>query len=316
MKKFIALKVSHLKLDNLAGLVSETVVIADRQKAALGPVATSIFGMLGPASHNFRQWLNVNRRSTLTPQIDALDKRRDADFREIRRTAKAAQKSAVAATAAAGTVLMELLRPIWGISKEPLMSQTVQLSIFFDRIAADPAAGAAVTTLGLAPVLADLTGANIKLKDLYNARLDEMSALDGHSASDNSKGVIMLYDSFCMAIEITLFAQPSDDLQTIFNEMNDLRRKYISRLPIRLTGALTSVAFIPEQIYTGEPLLPLPRVFYQDGDELRELVFAQDFTVTYRHNVDVGEARLLVHGKGRYTGTYVTTFHIVAGYEG
>jgi hypothetical protein len=313
MKKFIALNVSRLKLDNLAGLVSETIVIADRLRTALDNVATAILEALGSANHNFRQWLNISRASVLTPQIAALDKRRDADFKEIRHTAKAAQKSAVPAMSDAGLVLMELLRPIWKIGKEPLMSQTVQLTIFFDRIAADPAATAAVSTLGLVSVLADLTEANTSLKNLYNARLDEMSVLDGNSASNNSKDVITFYDSFCRSIEVALLAQPSDDLLTIFNEMNDLRRKYISRLPIRLTDALTSVAFIPDQIYTGKQLLPLPRVFFQDGDELRELVFAQDFTVTYRHNVEVGEARLLVHGKGRYSGTYVTTFHIVAG---
>jgi hypothetical protein len=313
MKKFIALSVSNLKLDDLAGLVSETIVIADRLRAALGAVAIAIFQTLGSINHNFRQWLNISRASALTPQIAGFDKRRDSDFREIKHTSKAAQKSAVAAMAAAGTTLMELLRPIWDIGEEPLMSQTVQLTIFIDRIAADPTAGAAINTLGLAPVLADLTEANTSLKSLYNERLDEMSALDGHSASDNSKDVIALYDSFCTAIEVTLLALPTDDLQTVFNEMNDLRRKYISKLPVRLTEALTSVAPIAEQVCTGKHLTPLPRVFYQDGSKLCELVFAQDFTVTYRNNVEVGEAKLLVHGKGKYIGTYVTTFHIIAG---
>jgi hypothetical protein len=313
MKKLITLNVSHLRFDDLAGLVSETIVIADRRKAALGAVATAIFETLGSASFNFRQWLNVNRSSALTPQIDALDKQRDKAFREIKGMAKAAQKSSVAAVAAAGIKLMELLHPIWDISTEPLMSQTVQLTIFLDRVAADPAATAAINTLGLLNAVSIITEANNSLKDLYNARLDEMSALDGHSASGNSKEVVATYDDFCVAVEITLTALPTDDLLTVFNEMNDLRRKYISKVPIRLTDALTSVAPIPEQVYTGKHLVPLPRVFYQDGAELRELVFAQDFTVTYHNNVEVGEAKLFVHGKGKYTGTYTTTFHIIAG---
>jgi hypothetical protein len=41
-----------------------------------------------------------------------------------------------------------------------------------------------------------------------------------------------------------------------------------------------------------------------------ELTFAKDFDVTYRNNIEVGEAKLSVHGKGKYTGSYNTTFHI------
>jgi hypothetical protein len=71
------------------------------------------------------------------------------------------------------------------------------------------------------------------------------------------------------------------------------------------------VAAIPAQVYTGRHLTPLPRVFYEKDGALHELIFAEDFTVSYRNNVKVGEAKLFVHGKGNYTGTYTTTFNIV-----
>jgi hypothetical protein len=139
-----------------------------------------------------------------------------------------------------------------------------------------------------------------------------MSVLDGHSASGNSRNVAARYREFCAAVALTLSVQPTDALQTVFNEMNDIRRTYISRLPTPLTEAHTSVAPIPEQVYTGKQLTPLPRVFHKAHEaELRELVFAQDFTVTYKNNMDVGEAKLSIHGKGKYTGRYDTTFHIV-----
>jgi hypothetical protein len=35
-----------------------------------------------------------------------------------------------------------------------------------------------------------------------------------------------------------------------------------------------------------------------------------DFDVTYRNNIEAGEAQLFVHGKGKYAGKYITTFHI------
>jgi hypothetical protein len=312
MKKFISLKVSHLRLDDLAGLVSESIVIADQQKDALGSVITAKLGELGTANYNFRQWLNVRRSSALTLQIANLDKERGGAFREIKSTAKAAEQSVVPAMSTSGAKLMEILRPIWDINAEPLMSQTVQLTIFIDRINSETIALTALKILGLMPVFTALTEANTKLKDLYNQRLNEMSPLEGNSATNNSKELIAIYDDFCTAVEITLSAQPSDALQTVFNEMNELRRKYIYKVPTPLSEARTSVAPIPEQIYTGRHLTPLPRVFYKTNDaKLYELVFAQDFTVTYQNNMEVGEAKLSVHGKGNYTGRYDTTFHIV-----
>jgi hypothetical protein len=310
MIKFIALKVSHLRLDDLAGLAADTFVIANPWAAALGAVGAAKLQTLNTVTQAFLALLNRNRASALTPQIVELDKKRDAAFDEIKRTVKTAQKSSIAATAAAGKALMEILHPLWNINTEPFASQTTQIGIFLDRTMTTEIL-AAINTLNLGSVVSTLATTNTALKNAYNERFDEMSVFEGPSASDASKAVIAAYDSFCTAVEVTLSALPTDTLQLVFDDMNELRRKYISKVPTPLTEARTSVAPIPEQVYTGRHLTPLPRVFYKADTELRELVFAQDFTVSYRNNVEVGEAKLFVHGKGKYTGTYATTFHIV-----
>ena len=311
MEKFIALSASRLRLDDLAGLATETYAIGDARASALGNVAAAKLTALNTTTQAFLKLLNRNRASALTPQIVELDRQRDAAFKEIERTVKTAQKSSIPATAAAGTTIMEVLHPFWNISSEPIASQTAQVSLFLSR-SSSTEMNDAVATLNLTSVYATLRTANVNMKALYNDRLDEMSALEGPSASDVSKEVVAAYDDFCTAVEITLSALPTADLQLVFDDMNGVRRKYISKVPIPLADKRTSVAPIPAQVYTGRHLTPLPRVFYQaDAAELRELVFAQDFTVTYRNNVEVGEAKLFVHGKGHYTGTYDTTFHII-----
>jgi hypothetical protein len=309
MEKFIALKVSHLRHDDLAGLTTETYAIANPHVAALGDVGAAKLTALNTITQSFLKLLNRNRASELTPQIVELDKTRDAAFDEIKRTVKTAQKSSVPATKAAANALMEVLHPFWNISAEPLASQTAQISLFLGRI--NGSAGSAVSTLGLTTVLTTLANANNSLKTLYNERFDEMSALEGPSASDVASDVVAAYDDFCTSVEVTLSALPTATLQLVFDDMNGVRRKYISKVPVPLTDKRTSTAPIPAQVRTGRHLTPLPRVFYQDDTELHELVFARDFTVTYRNNVEVGEAKLFVHGKGKYTGTYDTTFHIV-----
>ncbi|MDR0348407.1 MAG: hypothetical protein LBH90_02800, partial [Tannerella sp.] len=68
---------------------------------------------------------------------------------------------------------------------------------------------------------------------------------------------------------------------------------------------------IPAQPYTGEAITPVPRVLHREDDgTFSELRFTVDYYVTYRNNVDAGEAKIFIHGKGHYTGLYISTFHI------
>jgi hypothetical protein len=47
-----------------------------------------------------------------------------------------------------------------------------------------------------------------------------------------------------------------------------------------------------------------------EGEQAVELQFSVDFFVTYRNNTAAGEAKVLIHGKGKYCGSHASTFHI------
>lgn len=64
---------------------------------------------------------------------------------------------------------------------------------------------------------------------------------------------------------------------------------------------------IDDQEYTGDPIKP--GVAIRDGDY--ELVEGKDYTLEYKDNVNVGEATVIVHGKGNYKGDLVLHFNIV-----
>ncbi|MDR1681476.1 MAG: DUF6261 family protein [Prevotellaceae bacterium] len=312
MEKFIALNVSHLRLGNLAGLTSETIVRANAGVALLNNVDVKALDKLTASNGRLISLMDRSHASPLTPLIAAKDKERDVVFSDIKRTVAAARKSTVPATAAAGIKLSEFLDPIWSTGTSPMMTQTTHIDTLKTRYQADTVAVAAAATLGLTPVMAALFTANTALFTLYNQRLDALSAADSPAASSVKDEVVEDYDNFCTAIELHLFTLPVTGLAELFSAMNDIRRRYISHQPVPLTPARTSVAPIPEQVHTGKHITPLPRVFYQADTELRELVFSEDFDVTYRNNIEVGEAHLFIHGKGKYTGRYDSTFHIVA----
>ncbi|MBQ3370722.1 MAG: fibronectin type III domain-containing protein [Mogibacterium sp.] len=60
------------------------------------------------------------------------------------------------------------------------------------------------------------------------------------------------------------------------------------------------------KVYTGKAIKPAPVVFWE-GLTLTE---GQDYTVTYKNNLNVGTASVTVKGKGAYTGTIKKTFRI------
>jgi hypothetical protein len=302
--------VSNLRLDDLAGLTCESIALVMPQSAALGTVGLAKLEALVAVNQKFMKAINKNHASPLTPKINELDHQRDAVFSELKRTVTTAAKSSKADIAAAGATLKDELKPFWDISTSSLLNQSAELAVLAQRHNADAAAKTAAETVGAKDLYTELFALSDSLQALYKQRAEETGAEEAPPATSYKSELVTAYDEFCSTVEITLSALPTDALQQVFNEVNDIRRKYISKVPVPLSEAHTSVAPIPAQIYTGKHLTPLPRVFFEHNGEIRELVFAQDFTVTYRNNVEVGEAKLLVHGKGKYTGTYDTTFHI------
>ena len=68
-----------------------------------------------------------------------------------------------------------------------------------------------------------------------------------------------------------------------------------------------SVEQIPDQVYTGSQIKPVPVVM--DGGLL--LQQGTDYTVAYKNNVKAGIAQVTIKGKGNYTKSIVTEFRIV-----
>ena len=76
------------------------------------------------------------------------------------------------------------------------------------------------------------------------------------------------------------------------------------RVTASISGAKVSAV---AQLYTGKALTPMPTV--KIGNTT--LKYGTDFSVSYKNNVHVGTATVVVTGKGNYTGTAMGTFRIV-----
>jgi hypothetical protein len=71
--------------------------------------------------------------------------------------------------------------------------------------------------------------------------------------------------------------------------------------------AKAAVNNIADQVYAGKPVVLIPEVF----DEDKELVFSQDFELSYKNNNAVGTADVIIHGKGAFKGKKIVSFNIV-----
>jgi hypothetical protein len=67
---------------------------------------------------------------------------------------------------------------------------------------------------------------------------------------------------------------------------------------------------VAPQPYTGEPCTPVPEVLYVTPGGAVKLELGRDFNITYKNNVNAGNAECTVHGKGGYKGRKTVTFII------
>ncbi|MDR1680632.1 MAG: DUF6261 family protein [Prevotellaceae bacterium] len=103
-----------------------------------------------------------------------------------------------------------------------------------------------------------------------------------------------------------------------FNELtdhaNDVVKDHYGRIHARIDITTAVTAPIPVQTYTGKPIFVIPEAtlrYIKDGVEHNVvLVFATDFALTYRDNIEPGLATVIMQGIGKYAGERVVTFNI------
>jgi hypothetical protein len=105
-----------------------------------------------------------------------------------------------------------------------------------------------------------------------------------------------------------------------YNELvshyNTVVNEHYGRLHAKIDIAPAIIDPIAEQPFTAKPVIVIPKVHIRllkrhEVEETVELFFSEDFTVSYRNNVNPGTASLVIKGIGKYKGEAVTTFNIL-----
>jgi hypothetical protein len=255
--------------------------------------------------------LNYDRKSLLTEPIADTDKRRDTDVDNIRLVATVYLKSTDPVKALYAKQIVDRLNVFKGIKDKSYSKETADIKVLVNDLRVT--FKDALLLLGLSEWVNTLETDNNIFISLFEQRITEWSNRPQANMTD-ARGIIDgLYSNMIGVLnsEVTL----NGDVKY---------RSFISRLNTRIKyykehayhpehhDIIHAVAApIPTQTYTGKAIIPIPEVHYvQEGKPTVELVFAVDFMVTYKENVNVGDAELIIHGKGKYTGIKTVTVNI------
>lgn len=259
--------------------------------------------------------INAMRKSNLTKLIADADQLIDRTITGMHQVIGAALHHFKPDVAEAARFLHNRFEAFGDITKKAYEEEITDVNFLLADLASDEYAAKA-TLVGLDDWTAELKAAVNDFELLIARRNTEASLKPQGRLSDVRREVDTLYRTMIERIGATALLDASGAFIAFVAELN-ARITYFNHHAHQHARKDIGVADdcvledVPEQTYTGKAVTPLPKAYYrEEGKPTVELVFARDFSVTYKNNVDIGTADLTLHGKDAYKGQKKTTFNI------
>jgi hypothetical protein len=171
---------------------------------------------------------------------------------------------------------------------------------------------------GLSDRRTELQAVFTKLKTLLDER-DQTHKKPEDKFPDVRKGIEGVYRKITALVDANALIDSDPGFAALIDSLNpEIERLNKEFHKARHDIKNAKLDDIPEQAYTGEPICPMPRVFYTfpktatKPEKTIALELGRDFDVSYKNNIKAGNASLMLHGKGAYRGSKTVTF-IIAG---
>ena len=225
-KEFTTVYSSGLTIDELYGLTDKTIEIAEPVLAKMTPLTQKAFDEMKTDFLEFEVRMKKNMASTLTPELDDLNKQRKDQFSEIKRYITNASKSSINLMKIPGKRLFEFMKPYWDTNKKSLNTTTSLFEEMLERFNASTSLQADGKTIGIEMQIKILEVVNTNYSNLYKTRNIEVGAKIGNPASDVKEQVVKSYEQFCTLVEQSMNLMPTPEIKKLFQQMDMLRRKY------------------------------------------------------------------------------------------
>jgi hypothetical protein len=212
--------------------------------------------------------------------------------------------------------VLEFLKLFGKVSNKAYGTQTANLTVILDKFNGEFAAD--ITALGMEAPQADLQAAfdNFKAVMAQRDAIDKARPRDPDGNADTSEKIRKELESLYRKIATVINAGAAIGLSTEFDEFIAELNPVIERFnrayqPGRRDISKAKLEAIPDEPWTGKERTPVVNVSYDNPDGTVDiLVLGQHYNVTYRKNIEPGNAECIIHGKGRYKGSKTITFII------
>jgi len=225
-KSFYALYPLRLKIDDLFSLSKSTIEVASPVRESIGELPNAILNQLETDNNAMGLQIKKALKSGLTVQVTELDLDCDDRFAEVKRNVTTNLLGRNPEKKAAAQALKIFLNPYWDTDTKPLNTQTSLMKEMFGKFNGNGTLVEQAAIVGITDMMAGLEAANTALSTLYQTRNEQVSALEGPSASSLKSATAKSYEHFCTAIEQAATYTPSDMLSALFNQMDELRKAY------------------------------------------------------------------------------------------
>ena len=224
--EFTTVNVYNYNINDSHAIITSTIAYAEPVKEQFDVLTLASFNDMKTTDAAMAARMNIAAKDPATQAIDDEDLTRDGWWREVRSDVKTACNSLDAARREAGLALKAFFTPYWNLDKAPLPTETNIIKEIMDKIQESATFTAHVATLGLATKLESMYASNTRFNTLYTNRNSGQAVKSGSAASTLKSAAAVSYSQFSYLVEMANVLTPSDTLKTLFNNMEQVRKKY------------------------------------------------------------------------------------------
>jgi hypothetical protein len=283
----------------------------------LSKAGAALLTALDDLPAQFNAWLNREwaqmewlRKSAITAQIAEANRRIDRALVALGTQVRALEYSPAPNIAEAAHKLHLMLKNYGNVYNKPYDEAEGDVRIILAQLT--DAYAPDITLLGLDAHVVELQAALTEFRQLVTQRQVQSLQKPAETFVAVRRGIEAVYHSIVARVNAGAILNASPDFAAFVDALNphiDHLNNEFHR--VRHDIAAAAPAPIPPQRYTGEPLTPIPDVYYDTPKHgTRKLSLGKDYNLTYKHNKNVGNAECAIRGKGAYKGHITITFNI------
>jgi hypothetical protein len=253
-----------------------------------------------------RRLVDAQKKSNYTKKIVDADHRDDQLLVGIRNIVVGALHHFDPRIVEAAISLQNRLNAFGAIIKKSYEEEAAAIRILLLDLQGSSAAE--VELLGLTPWINELEIAVNDFERLLQLRIEEQATKPMERLREIRNEIEEVYRKMIDRINAFNTIEEKEVYNEFIRQLN-LQIDYFNEHNRKQTSKDIKTAIvkkIPDHNYTGNPITPVPEISFEGN----KLVFATDFTLSYKNNTNVGNAEITIHGKGAYKGNKIITFFI------